>query len=176
MQERNLSMPRPRKTAPAAEETVQQAESDVGTMTETAAGRAEADASMDEPLAAGPVTEGTVAEEPVAVVEDVASPADAATDAVVLGQQQAIETAEAAGNAVMEGMGRFHRELVDFVSERIRQDMEAQSAMLRCRSFDDLRAVQTQFLRTAMDQYADEANRLMRLGAEMMQRSVSREG
>jgi hypothetical protein len=42
---------------------------------------------------------------------------------------------------------------VDFVSTRIRQDLETQQELLRCRNFDELREVQTKFLKTAMDQY-----------------------
>ena len=102
------------------------------------------------------------------------SVADTATDSLVLGQQQALETMEAAGQAVIEGVTRFRRELADFVSERIRHDMETQKAMLRCRSLDEFREVQAEFLRTAVDQYSAEASKLMQLGTEMMQRSLDR--
>jgi hypothetical protein len=63
---------------------------------------------------------------------------------------------------------------VDFVSTRIRQDMETQQELLRCRNFDELREVQTRFLKTAMDQYAAESTRLMQLGSEVFARSANR--
>jgi hypothetical protein len=108
---------------------------------------------------------------------DVAERADAAADAVdelARSQEEALHGVEVAGQTVVEGVTRFQREIIDFVSERIRQDMETQQAMLRCRTFDEVRDVQTRFFQTAMDQYSTETNRLMKLGTEMMQRSLER--
>jgi hypothetical protein len=125
--------------------------------------------------AASDASEGMRAAAEAVSDENVASVADEAIDGVTLTQQQALETFESAQQAMMEGVTRFQKELVDFVSERIRHDMETQQALLRCRSFDEVRDVQVTFLQTAMDQYSTEANKLMRLGSEVVQRSFDRE-
>jgi hypothetical protein len=105
-------------------------------------------------------------------IEAVSSQTDAAIDGFTISQQQAMQSMEAAGQAMMDGVTKLQKELVDFVSERIRQDVETQQAMLRCRSFDDMRDLQTRFFQTAVDQYSAEANRLMKLGSEIVQRSL----
>ena len=84
--------------------------------------------------------------------------------------ERAIPAAGAAGAAVAEGFGRARQEMSDFLSERIRQDMATQAEFLGCRSFGELSAVQMRFLRTAVNQYGEEAARLARLGGEVMTR------
>ena len=105
---------------------------------------------------------------------ELGSAADAVIDTVTATQQEALRSIETAGAAVLEGVGRVQREIADFVAERIRNDMDAQSAMLRCKTLGDLRSVQVDFVRTAFDQYSSEASRLLRLGGEMMTRSLDR--
>jgi hypothetical protein len=156
-------MPTKAKPETATEKTAAMAE-DAAT---TAAG--------ESAKAASDASEGMRAAAEAATDEHLASSADVAIDGVTLGQQQALETFESAQQAMMEGVTRFQKELVDFVSERIRHDMETQQALLRCRSFDEVRDVQATFLQTAMDQYSEEANRLMRLGSEVVQRSFERD-
>ena len=58
----------------------------------------------------------------------------------------------------------------DFLSERIRQDIATQAELLGCRSLGELSAVQMRFLRTAVNQYGEEAARLAKLGSEVMSR------
>ena len=60
-----------------------------------------------------------------------------------------------------------------FITERIRQDVETQAEMLRCRTLDDVRDLQTRFFKTAVDQYAAEMSRLMKIGTDTMQRSLA---
>jgi hypothetical protein len=106
--------------------------------------------------------------------QDVSLTADNMLETVVSGQAGAVHAVESTGHAVLEGMARVQKEVVDFVSTRIRQDMETQKELLRCRNFDELREVQTRFLKTAMDQYAAESKRLMQLGSEVFARSANR--
>ena len=101
-------------------------------------------------------------------------PQDALIDQLTASQQEALETIETAGQAVFEGLSRVQHEITEFVAERIRQDMEAQQDFLRCRTIDDVRRVQTEFFRTAMDQYSAEANKLMKLSGEIAVRTLER--
>ena len=92
----------------------------------------------------------------------------AMAETITLAQEDALDAVEHAGAAVFEGFSTAQKEIADFLSERIRQDMETQGELLRCRTFDDIRAAQTRFFRTAMDQYAAEATKLMKIGAGMI--------
>jgi hypothetical protein len=104
----------------------------------------------------------------------VGSVTDQVIDSVTASQQQALHSMETAGAVMFEGVARVQREIAEFVSERIRQDMETQQELLRCKSIDDVRNLQARFFRTAMDQYSAEATRLMRIGGELMTRSMDR--
>ena len=50
-----------------------------------------------------------------------------------------------------------------FLSERLQQDMEAQQAMLKCKSPLELFQVQTEFYQKAVADYAEEASRMMQI-------------
>ena len=99
---------------------------------------------------------------------------DRLIDTVTVSQQEALETIESASSAVFEALSRAQAEISDFVAERIRQDLDTQQAFLRCRSLDEVRDVQFNFLRTALDQYGGEAAKLVRLGGEVAARSLDR--
>lgn len=97
-------------------------------------------------------------------------------DAVVAGQTVAVQAVESTSRAMLEGIEKVRQEVADFVSTRIRHDMETQQELLRCRNFDELREVQTRFIKTAMDQYTAESTRLMEIGSEAIQRSANANG
>jgi hypothetical protein len=106
--------------------------------------------------------------------EPIESVEDRLIDTVTATQQEAIDTIESAGQAMFDVLSRAQAEITDFVAERIRQDLDTQQAFLRCRSLDEVRDLQVNFLRTALDQYGVEAARLMRLGGEVAARSLDR--
>jgi hypothetical protein len=97
-----------------------------------------------------------------------------ATRQAVVWQEGALQGAGSAGTAIIEGMTEARHEIGAFMSERIRQDMEAQAELLGCRSLDEMRAVQMRFFRGAVDQYSAEAARMMKLGTEIMNRALAR--
>ena len=97
-----------------------------------------------------------------------------ATRQAVVWQEGALQGAGSAGTAILEGMTEARREISGFISERIRQDIEAQAELLGCRSLEEMRAVQMRFFRGAVDQYSAEAARMMKLGTEIMSRALSR--
>lgn len=115
---------------------------------------------------------GAITDSPPA--EAIASAQDNLIDTVTASQQEALQALEAGGHAMFDGLSRVQREVADFVAARIRQDLETQQAMLRCRTMDDVRDVQARFLKTAMDQYSAEAQRLMRLGGEVVTKTLER--
>jgi hypothetical protein len=89
-------------------------------------------------------------------------------------QQDAVAGANAAGTAMLQGLEEARKSVSDFLADRIRQDIEVQSQLMACRTLDDLREVQTRFFRSAVDQYSAEASRMMRLGTDVVSRSIPR--
>jgi hypothetical protein len=87
-------------------------------------------------------------------------------------QQQALVSIERAGTSILTGMSEIQKEIAGFVSERIRQDLETQRELFACRTIDDVREVQSRFLRTTIDQYSAETSKLMQLGAEVFARAM----
>ena len=87
-------------------------------------------------------------------------------------QQQAVESMERASASMLTSVAQMQREIAGFVSERVRQDLETQQELLRCRTLDDVREVQGRFLRTTFDQYSAEATKLIELGTEAFARSL----
>jgi hypothetical protein len=89
-------------------------------------------------------------------------------DELAVVQERALQSLEATGTAMLAGLTKAQKQFSDFVAERIRQDVEAQAELLGCRTLEDVRDVQARFFKTAMDQYATEATKLMQIGVEMM--------
>ena len=87
-------------------------------------------------------------------------------------QQQAVESMERASASMLTGVTEMQKEIAGFVSERIRQDLETQQELLRCRTLDEVREVQSRFFRTTLDQYSAEATKLMQLSTEVFTRSL----
>lgn len=104
--------------------------------------------------------------------EALASASDTMIDAVTNQQQQTIAAAKSAAEAFMGLVGRARNEMTEFVAERIRHDLDAQQALLRCRSFEDFRVIQRDYVRTAFDQYSAGAARIVRLSTEAATKAI----
>ena len=128
-------------------------------------------ASVDEAVLQ---TKAAVAAAAEPMVEQIESIHDRLIDTVTANQQEAIETIESASHAVLDAFSRARAEISGFVAERIRQDIDTHQALLRCRNLDEIREVQAQFFRVALDQYGGEAQKLLRLGGEVASRSMDR--
>ena len=113
--------------------------------------------------------EATADTSKVPMTEAVAS----AQEAISSAQQETLHKIGAAGAAMLEGLTKAQAEISDFITQRIRQDIETQAEMLRCRTLDDVRDLQARFFKTALDQYAAEMSRLMKIGTDMMERSLA---
>ena len=50
-----------------------------------------------------------------------------------------------------------------FLTDRLKQDLDTQQAMLACKTPADVLQVQTEFFKTAMEQYSEEATRLFKM-------------
>ncbi len=73
----------------------------------------------------------------------------------------------------MESWQEIATEWGRFVTDRLQKDIETQRAMLDCRSPSELMKVQTEFYQTAIQQYSEEAMRLMQMMSEAAGKTVT---
>ncbi|MFY0692146.1 MAG: phasin family protein [Paracoccaceae bacterium] len=73
-----------------------------------------------------------------------------------------------AGAAWLELMNESAR----FVSDRFKQDLETQKALLDCKSPTDLMRVQSEFYQKAIEQYAAETTRMIEMMSKATQQSL----
>jgi len=67
-----------------------------------------------------------------------------------------------------EKIGSIGAEFVEFLAERIREDVKTQHQLLQCRDIAEAQRIQQTFLQTAADQYAAQTGRMVELGNELM--------
>ncbi len=65
------------------------------------------------------------------------------------------------GNPAFDAWLSMGTEAMQFLSNRMQQDLKTQQALLECKKPEDLQRIQTEFFQTAMDQYAAEATKMM---------------
>ena len=73
-----------------------------------------------------------------------------------------------AADAILKGMARWNLELFGFMSRRAQAYLEIPGRLSQCRTPNDLVREQTQFWRTAMEQYVDTSRRLTGVATQMM--------
>jgi hypothetical protein len=67
----------------------------------------------------------------------------------------------------------YQRELANFFSRRISEDISMQKELLECNTFSDFAELQGRFLDRAVNQYSAEANELMKLGTGIVSKELS---
>lgn len=70
--------------------------------------------------------------------------------------------------AMLEGVGDFGAEVVQFVAERIAEDVKTQHEIMACKNPADLVHIQQRFLQKAFDQYSAETGKLVKIGSDLM--------
>jgi hypothetical protein len=69
----------------------------------------------------------------------------------------------AVGSVAVRAWMDMGTEAVRFVWDRLQQDIKTQQAMLACKSLEEIRKVQAEFFKSAQDQYAAEAQRMLEM-------------
>lgn len=70
--------------------------------------------------------------------------------------------------AVIKGVARWNLELVGLMSRRAQAYLEIPARLSQCRTPNDVLREQTQFVRTAVEQYMDSSRRLTGVATQMM--------
>jgi len=68
------------------------------------------------------------------------------------------------GTAWLENMRDLGSELMSFMADRIKEDVKTQHAILHCKDGEEMRIIQTDFMRKAVDQYTQETGKLVEMG------------
>lgn len=85
-------------------------------------------------------------------------------------------TMMAANPALAKTWATVMNESARFLSERLQEDMEAQKALLACKTPAEVVKVQSEFFRKAMVQYSDEAQRMFRIMTDATEEAVREAG
>jgi hypothetical protein len=70
------------------------------------------------------------------------------------------------GTAAMQAWMQIGADAVRFVADRLQQDLKTQQAILACTSLAEMQKLQAEFFKTAQDQYAAEARRMMEMAGK----------
>jgi hypothetical protein len=65
---------------------------------------------------------------------------------------------------------------VQFIRDRLQQDLQTQQALLACKNLEELQAIQAQFLVTAQQQYAAEIGKMLGLVSGSVVKGLSAAG
>lgn len=77
--------------------------------------------------------------------------------------QKSLETAGKMNRKLCEAMQECNEELVNFGSNRLKEDFSVSLQLAECETVQDFVSVYTDFFQTAVKQYTEEANKLTRL-------------
>lgn len=73
------------------------------------------------------------------------------------------------GEAMVDYFGQSGSEFVEFVSKRLAADVQVQKELLNCRNPSDLAGIQTDYLRTAMEQYTSETGKVVEMNSAALE-------
>ena len=79
----------------------------------------------------------------------------------------AMEAFMRAGEAVLKGVGTLGEEMVTFAEKRVRASMDTTQSLVRCGSFAEAFELQSQYARSATEEYFTEATKIFSLSAKI---------
>jgi hypothetical protein len=104
-------------------------------------------------------------------------PKDPVTDAAEQAQQvmaewqtKGLHAMASFGTRWIEQMSDIGSEMLSFLADRVKQDVDFQHKALHCNNAQDLHQLQADFVQRALEDYNAETARLTKIGNAMMQR------
>jgi enoyl-[acyl-carrier-protein] reductase (NADH) len=79
-------------------------------------------------------------------------------------QDASTKMASGFGPEWLENMNNLGTEMLAFMSERIKQDIQTQQDLLQAKGIAEVQKIQADFLKKAMDDYSAEMTKLMDVG------------
>lgn len=65
----------------------------------------------------------------------------------------------------LEAMSKVGHEMLTFMSERVKEDLQTQHALLQAKGIAEIQQIQAEFLKKAQEDYAVEMAKLVEMGA-----------
>jgi hypothetical protein len=81
---------------------------------------------------------------------------------------QSVGWQSAMGPVWLDAMMQMNNEIVNFVSERLKEDVKTQSELLHCNDLEGLQQAQLAYLEKAYVHYTVEAGKLIKMGMQMI--------
>lgn len=70
-------------------------------------------------------------------------------------------------SAWLRAMGDVSTEVMDFVTDRIKEDVKTQHQILNCKNVSELQQIQADFLEKAVEQYQAETGKLLEMSTNV---------
>lgn len=78
------------------------------------------------------------------------------------------------GTAWLEALSDMGSEVVNFVADRIKEDVKTQHEILHCEDLAELQEIQGRFVQKAIDQYTSETGKLVEMSHNFLQSQESK--
>lgn len=76
------------------------------------------------------------------------------------------------GTAMLENMSELGSEVTQFIADRIKEDVKTQHQILHCKDAAQMRDIQTEFVRKAVEQYTAETGKLVEMSNKFMTSAI----
>jgi len=78
-----------------------------------------------------------------------------------------------ASEAVLKGMASLNEEVMSFADKRIRASIDTGQSLVKCSNFAEAMELQSEFARSATEDYMEEASKLLNLSAEVTKEGIA---
>lgn len=78
------------------------------------------------------------------------------------------------GTAMVESLGDLSSEVLQFVADRIAQDVKTQHEILHCKDVTQLQKIQADFIQKAIEQYTAETVKLAQMSNDMIASTLTK--
>ncbi len=72
------------------------------------------------------------------------------------------------GAGWVENMNNLNTEVLQFISDRVKEDIRTQQEILHAKDLTEVQEIQTRFMRDAFDQYAAETGKLIEMSNDFL--------
>ncbi len=83
-------------------------------------------------------------------------------------QSSGMNILSAMGMAWFENMSDVNAELLSFVADRVKEDVQTQHQLLHCKSLAEAQHIQAEFVQKAIEQYTTETGKLVELSQQAL--------
>ncbi len=78
-----------------------------------------------------------------------------------------------ASEAVLKGMASLNEEVMSFADKRMRASIDTSQSLVKCSNFAEAMELQSEFARSATEDYMEEASKLLNLSAEVTKEGIA---